>query len=293
MRATNSTFNDRRRIVVYNPFGKELWQLNGSSLDSEILRLTDYAMENLKKHLKVRHRVKVVKPQDSQEKFVFLLNLAKNPELAESMVDDKKKPKKTTKKAKKVTKKSTKKATKKTTKKDTKVKEVAIEKTPPKKLPRAEPSSVPQIKLATKTKQSTLGVPKGDLDDDGSAVKMVEEFQIAYYDVSGGGTLLIEELEGSISEGKGHESLVTHIKLINDLVKSNSSIANAKEELQESIEKLVDALFTMSPKKPAKKVIKKTAKKSAPKPPNKAKKKTTKKPVKKKSTKKSKKSTKK
>lgn len=264
MRVTKFSFKDTRRIVVYNPFAKELWQLNGSNLHPELIRLTDYAMNLLKKDLKVRHRIKVVKSEDSLAKFEYLLNLAKNPELAEK--EAKAPGKKPTKKpSKKATKKAAKKPTKKKVVKKVQKEEVKKEskKSPKKKLPRAEPSSVPQINLPTPSKKSTLGIAKGDLDDDGSPVKMVEEFQIAYYDASGGAKLLIEELEDSISEGEGHTSLVSHIQLINELVKSKSSNANARKELEKSILELTDALFPLpAAKKPVKKKATKKAKKT-------------------------------
>ncbi|MHA2028434.1 MAG: hypothetical protein ACXAC2_13300 [Candidatus Kariarchaeaceae archaeon] len=290
MRATSSTFNDRRRIVVYNPFAKELWMLNGSSLDSEILRLTDYAMNKLKKDLKVRHRVKVVKPDEAQSQFNRLLNLAKNPELAEEDAEKGKKAKKTTKKAtkkaakkatkkpaKKVSKKPTKKVTKKTAKK---IVEKEIEMVPPKPkrkpLPTVVPSTIPKVKLPSPSTKSTMGIAKGDLHDDEEPVQMVEEFQIAYYEASGGAKLLIEELEESITEGAGYDKLVDHIQLINELVKSKSSNNEAKVKLEKSITSLTNALFPKK-KKPVKKVTKKVAKKPAKKKTKKVTKKTTKK----------------
>ena len=188
LRATRSSFNDRRRIVVYNPFAKELWMLNGYQLHSEILRLTDYAMDILRKDLKVRHRVKVVDPDESQEKFEFLLNLSKNPELAESLAESSKSSKKSKQTAKKVTNKTKKKATKKpetkTTKKpkkkEKKIKVIEV-KTNRKPLPTVEMSTIPKVSLPTPSKKTTLGIAKGDLhDDDDGSVRMVEEFQIAY-----------------------------------------------------------------------------------------------------------------
>ncbi|MCE7736912.1 MAG: hypothetical protein GPJ54_18655 [Candidatus Heimdallarchaeota archaeon] len=291
MRATKSSFNDTRRLVIYNPFAKELWMLNGHQLHSEILRLTDYATDSLKKHLKVRHRMKMVDPDESQEKFDFLLNLSKNPELAESLAASPK----TTKKGKKVTKKAAKKATKKATKKVSKkstekdVEKPAKATTKRKPLPRVETSTIPQVSLPKPSTKSTLGIAKGDLhSDDDDAVQMVEEFQIAYIEASGGAKLLIEELESSISEGAGYDKLVDHIQLINELVKSKSSNSSARDQLAESIIGLTDALFPMPTKKPlkksAKKVAKKTTKKAAKKATKKAAKKTTKK--KKKTTKK-------
>lgn len=147
MRVTKSSFNDTRRLVVYNPFAKELWMLNGQQLHSEILRLTDYATDSLKKDLKVRHRMKMVDPDESQEKFDFLLDLFKNPELAESLAlttKTSKKGKKTTKKVTKKEVKKVKKATKKSSEPAVKPAKVTTKRKP---LPRVETSTIPQVKI--------------------------------------------------------------------------------------------------------------------------------------------------
>ncbi|MFV2014016.1 MAG: hypothetical protein ACC656_01185, partial [Candidatus Heimdallarchaeota archaeon] len=131
-----------------------------------------------------------------------------------------------------------------------------------KPLPTVEMSTIPKVSLPTPSKKTTLGIAKGDLhDDDDGSVRMVEEFQIAYYEASGGDKLIVEELDESISKGIGYDKLVGHIRLINELVKSKASATNAKDVLEKSIDELIITLFSKPAKKTTKKVTKKSVKK--------------------------------
>ncbi|MHA2092196.1 MAG: hypothetical protein ACW98K_15190, partial [Candidatus Kariarchaeaceae archaeon] len=73
---------------------------------------------------------------------------------------------------------------------------------------------------------------------------VIEEFQISYYEKSGGSNyILVEELDRAIENSDDFDVIINHVSLINELVKSGAAKEEASNKLHSSVDRLVDKFF--------------------------------------------------
>ncbi|MCH8907670.1 MAG: hypothetical protein IH840_11315, partial [Candidatus Heimdallarchaeota archaeon] len=200
----------------------------------------------------VKHKVIKIDPEDIAERSQFFLSVAKNPALLVNTTE-----KKEIKKEKPAKKKV--KAKKKTTKKKVAKKEKSAKKKGKvKKAKKASTKQLTNIPSAPVTTGDRGVDPFQRLADQEDTGPIVDDFQIAYFEASGGKKFIVmQEFDNVLKGDTDFKMLEAHIALINDLLNDKTSHKDAKAVLTKSINNIVENLFSEPVKKaPKKKPIK-------------------------------------
>ncbi|MHA2250558.1 MAG: hypothetical protein ACXAD7_09350 [Candidatus Kariarchaeaceae archaeon] len=257
LRNVKSTYTDNRTLLIQDSLNKKLWLLHGPAVDSEIKRLSSFSADELNDEL--NYPIEVVEGADFKDKCDYFLNIKDLGSLdtPSPQKQEIKKPKGDRETVKPVIQqKKTTTAPKKKVQQQPPEKSVQELRTTIPTAAKSQPAVKPQDKSVQQLRStipttSTINLPEvadeieilpvGDKVDTGP---MVEDFQIAYYEASGGSNyILIEELDKAFKNSDDLESIVNHVSMINELVKKQTKKVQAKKLLSTSLDDLINTLF--------------------------------------------------
>lgn len=87
-------------------------------------------------------------------------------------------------------------------------------------------------------------LPSNALDQKQSERMLIDDFQIAYYETAGANNyLLVEELDEKLATSEGFQAIQEHIRLINELIRTQSDKQQAIQKLFHSIKSMANSIF--------------------------------------------------
>ncbi|MHA2172054.1 MAG: hypothetical protein ACXAB7_19460 [Candidatus Kariarchaeaceae archaeon] len=253
VRNVKSTYIHSRTLLIQDPYNRKIWLLHGLEVDSEIKRLSSFSADELVN--KLGYSLEVVSGLDFDDKTMYFLDIETNKKDTRPALKTKPGPTTTTKKMAKPDKSVS--VTKETSKKtvDDLLKSIPTQRKTKHETPQIKETARIDSKVEelrqTIPAPSKKTLPVNDIREEPllkaemtKVGPVIEEFQISYYEKSGGSNyILVEELDRAIENSDDFDIIINHVSLINELVKSGAGKEEASNKLHNSVDHLIDKFF--------------------------------------------------